>query len=207
MKKIEQEKAKILRKDKGLSIRQISKILGVSVGSVSSWVKDIELSKEQKEKLLNQNPAFSKMTLYSRSLSQESLKKRNETYRQRRIEFQEQGRQKAKQKSWLHSVGCMLYWAEGSKGKNSLVFCNSDIEMMKLFIRFLKEEMKITSNEISFSINVYLENGFDVKQIEQYWLDQLVLPKECLRKTIINSLPKSSQGYKKINLFMELEDW
>jgi len=50
MKKELKKRARKLRKE-GESVGKISKILQVSKGSVSLWVRDIELTEEQKEKL------------------------------------------------------------------------------------------------------------------------------------------------------------
>ena len=54
MKKEEQKEARRLRKKYGFSLGKISKILNVSKGSVSLWVKDIKLTKTQKN-VLKQN--------------------------------------------------------------------------------------------------------------------------------------------------------
>lgn len=36
----------------------------------------------------------------------------------------------------LHLAGCMLYWAEGAKSRNTIEFANSDPNMVRLFCRF-----------------------------------------------------------------------
>ncbi len=69
----------------------------------------------------------------------------------------------------------MLYWAEGNKHKNSLTFTNSDVNMIKLFIKFLKEHFKLSDDRFKISINCYLTNGINEKDIEYFWLNQLTL--------------------------------
>ncbi len=192
MKYEEMQECRKLRKEQGLSIKQITKTVGVSQSSVSKWVRDIKLTEEQKNKLLSQNPFLNRQCA--------GAKKRKEAAKIEREKFQESGKQKAKEKSWLHTVGCMLYWAEGSKTRNCLIFSNSDPDMMKLFLRFLIEEIKVPKNDIAFSINVHLGNNLSLAEIENKWLGMLGLPTECLRKSTVSKLPRMSSGKKKNKL-------
>ena len=94
----------------------------------------------------------------------------------------------------------MLYWAEGSKARNSVKLCNSDPNMLVFFRRFLVESLDIEASQLSLRLHVYLDNGLGIEEIEQYWLDLLGLPRSCLRKHAINPLPTSSSGRKKHKL-------
>jgi hypothetical protein len=91
----------------------------------------------------------------------------------------------------------MLYWAEGAKSRNSLVLANSDVNMIKFFLSFLKEGLGVRDDEISIRLNVYLGNGRSIREIEDYWIQRLVLPRSCLRKHSINHFPTSSSGKKR----------
>lgn len=94
----------------------------------------------------------------------------------------------------------MLYWAEGSKERNTLAFSNSDRAMLVFFKRFLDAEFPLTADDLSFSLNVYLGNGLSLEEIERAWLEALALPKACTRKHITNHLPTSSSGQRKNKL-------
>jgi hypothetical protein len=91
----------------------------------------------------------------------------------------------------------MLYWAEGSKSRNGLIFANSDLEMVRMFRRFLAESLTIPDADITLRLNVYLGNGRALSEIERYWLDHLDLPASCLRGHTVNHFPTSSSGKKK----------
>jgi len=184
--------ARRLRQEDGLPINEIATRLEVSKSSVSNWVRSIELSEDQKQSLLEKNPVYNRQIEGSQKAKTISL--------DRRKEFQDKGVQKAKEKAWLHTVGCMLYWAEGSKKRNCLVFSNSDPDMMRLFLRFLIEEMKVDKEEIALSINVHLGNNLNLAEIEKKWIETLDLPVECLRKSTISQLPRMSSGKKKNKL-------
>jgi hypothetical protein len=88
----------------------------------------------------------------------------------------------------------MLYWAEGSKNRNVLKFSNSDPAMVAMFVRFLRECFSLTSDDMSFNLNVYTNNGLTIGEIEAYWLEFLGLSPRCTRKHIINHFPTSSSG-------------
>lgn len=192
MKYDQMQESRKLRKEQGLSIKQITKMVGVSQSSVSRWVKDIELTQEQKDKLLLQNPFINKQCA--------GAKKRKELAKIQRQQYQKEGKQKADQKDFLHCIGCMLYWAEGSKSKNRIAFVNSDPNMMRLFIRFLRESLLVKNEDIIFTVNVHLNNGLLLEDVENYWLNLLNLPKECLRKSTVSRLPRMSSGKKKNKL-------
>jgi transcriptional regulator with XRE-family HTH domain len=189
MKYIEKQKARELRKEQGLSLNEIAKQLGVAKSSVSTWVRDIELTPEQHKKLREKNP------IYNNQLNGQKVKR--EQFLALRKQYQEDGRIKARENNDLFLKGCMLYWAEGSKDKNSVIFSNSDVDMNILFVSFLRESFDVPNDKIKIAINCYLNNDLTQEEVEDYWLSKLELTKGCLNKTIINKLPSSSKGYKK----------
>jgi hypothetical protein len=118
-------------------------------------------------------------------------------FRKLREECQNKGKQKAKELNWLHISGCMLFWGEGSKKKNSVILTNSDVNMLKFFLKFLMECYNVRIEEIKLEINAYDNNGMSISDIEAYWCNALCLPKSCLRKSIINKYSKFSSKKKK----------
>src|SRR5688500_2668112 len=135
-----QQRAQQLRQ-LGMSVREIEKELGVSRSSVSLWVRDIELTEVQKANLWTRQRFYD-----SKKLGATANAVR---FREQRLQYQQVGRAKAREGNPLHHAGCMLYWAEGEKSKNTLNFVNSDANMMLLFIQFLREEMQVADDKIS----------------------------------------------------------
>src|SRR4051812_36751389 len=110
---VERELARELRRS-GLPYKRIAAKLTVSVGSAHLWTRDIELTEEQKALNLSgprgpQNP--------------EIVRRRAESWaakcRTLRQVCQDEGRLTARRVDRLHLAGCMLYWAEGAKARNS----------------------------------------------------------------------------------------
>lgn len=194
-KEYEKNEAIRLRSQQGLSYRQISKILSVSKSTLSIWLKDVPLTDEQKQ-VLKENDGRTNFKNVHAKKGAISVKKK---YLDLRKKYQQEGREQARNNNILHVQGCMLYWAEGAKDKNSVDFTNSDVTMMKLFLRFITECYHVPKTSIKVAINCY-DDVHSKDEIERYWLAELDLPISSLRKTTINNLPKSSANSKERKL-------
>jgi transposase-like protein len=185
VKTCERELARELRRTEGASIKDIARRVGVSVGSVSVWVRDIELTPEQHAALQLRNVA------YNRQMS--GTWKQAASRRAQRRSYQENGRVLARAGDPLFVAGCMLYWAEGSKHRNSLRFSNSDPEMVRFFVTFLRECFDVDEAAIRLTCNLFADHLERQHEIEQFWLDLAGLPRSCLCKSTVNVYSKYSQ--------------
>ncbi|MCC6615169.1 MAG: helix-turn-helix domain-containing protein [Anaerolineae bacterium] len=177
--------ARRLRRDHGMSIKDICRRLGVSKSSVSLWVRDIPLTDAQVERLEQKQIVQRNQHHGARSNYEKHLAIRRA--------YQEEGRAQAREGNLLHQAGCMLYWAEGSKDRTSLTFVNSDPDMVCFYVRFLREGLGLSDGEFSIRIYCYDTNGIAVDDIERYWLGFLDLDQTALKKTVVNKRPRSSQ--------------
>jgi len=172
-KKEREQKEAIALRQQGHSIKAIAKELHVSQGSVSSWVRDVKLTSAQR-KSLDDKWAEGR---WASARKASEVNKQN--WRNRRKEWRRAGIEKAREGDPLHLKGCMLYWGEGEKaGHKQVRFCNTDVDMMILFVRFLRESLCISSDEIRIQIRCYLNNGLSLDAIEKYWIDKLGLCKD-----------------------------
>lgn len=168
-------------------MKDIAARLEVSPSSVHLWTSDIEISSAHTARNLRRS-----RTRFAETWA--------ELHRTRRRAFQQEGRARADEGDLLHQAGCMLYWAEGSKDRNTLCLANSDVHMVRLFCRFLRESLTVSAEEIRLRLNVYLGNGRTLGEIEDHWLSALDLPRSCLRGHCINHFPTSSSGRKRAKL-------
>jgi hypothetical protein len=183
----ERARARELRID-GWSYKRIAKELRISISSAFKWTRDIQLTPEQTAMNLGRG------TPAARELVMKRAQAWSEEARRRRRVFQEEGRRRATEADPLHMSGCMLYWAEGAKSRNTLCFANSDAAMVKFFARFLRECFGTPDGDFAIRINVYLGNGHSLDDVHQYWLEELGLPRSCLWKAVVNHFPTSSSG-------------
>ena len=167
-------------------MREIATMVDVSVGTASRWLRDVPLTPAQVAALDARNPAINGQMAGARRLSEKA--------RAARTHAQEHGRALAEGGDPLHRAGCMLYWAEGSKGRNNVTFTNSDEDMVRFFLTFLRRCFLVDDGQVKLSVNVHLGNGLSVTEIETRWLEVLTLPRSCIRKGAVNRTSKASLG-------------
>jgi transposase-like protein len=185
MKTAEREEAVRLRADCGKSVREIAAELGVARSSVSRWVRAIPLSSEQHEALRQRNPIYNGQRAGVRVIAERALA--------RRREYQERGRARAASGDPVYIAGCMLYWAEGSKSRNTAQFTNSDPAMMRFFVDFVREFFFIPPESFRVSCNLFADHSDRVPEIERYWLRALDLTETSLLKSTVNRYSRASQ--------------
>jgi hypothetical protein len=193
VKPIERQEARRMRRDEGRSVREIAALLGVSVASVSRWTADITLSPGFVEALRQRNPAVNGCLIGTREQSA--------ARRVVRAEAQRRGRELARHPTRLHLAGCMLYWAEGSKDRNTVKLTNSDPDLVALFVRFLRSCFDVPSERIKLNVNCYLNNGLALAEIETWWLEQLGLPDASLRGASVNRASSASRWHRNVLVY------
>ncbi len=139
MKTAERNKAGLLRREQGLSVKELTRLLGVSKSSVSLWVRDIELTRAQREALQERMGAAGEAG--SAANAAKGLARRREAQGSGRAAARREG-------DLLHAAGCMLYWAEGSRNRNVVEFVNSDPAMILFFARFLRICFQVPDEKI-----------------------------------------------------------
>ena len=169
-----------------MSVKEIARTVGVAPSTVSLWVRDVPLTVEQLESLRQRNPAYN---------SQLRGATRNaERGRARRLEYQEEGRMLAALGHPLHVAGVMLYWAEGDKGsKNCARLSNSDPELLRFFVRFLRECLLVHDDQMRVTCHLFADHVDRQTEVEQFWLDVVELPRTQLCKSFVNVYSKYSQ--------------
>ena len=166
-------------------LKEIARRVGVAASSVSRWVRDIELTAAQEQELLRRNPA------YNRQQSGTAIQAANR--RAERVAYQEEGRSLALRGDSCHVAGCMLYWAEGEKDRNALRFYNSDPEMVRFFVVFLKTYFNLREEEIRITCNLFADHVQRQHEIEQFWLEVAQLPECSLGESYVNVYSKHSK--------------
>jgi transcriptional regulator with XRE-family HTH domain len=179
----EREMARRIRREEGASINEIARRTGAAKSSISRWVRDIELTDEQRDTL--------RVAAYLGHVKGRTM--HAQLRREARKMAQEDGRMRAEQGDSFFAAGCMLYWAEGSKERNRVEFTNSDPEMVRFFVRFLKTYWNLRDDEIRVTCNLFADHLERQRDIEQFWLDVAELPRESLRRSTVNVYSKYSK--------------
>lgn len=185
-----------LRK-KGWSYSEILKRVPVAKSTLSLWLRGVNLSKKQKQKLTRK-----KLKAAHRG---GKVKKNKRIALTKKIKKQARDEIGGFNKRDLWLVGIALYWAEGSKQKENnpsqgLVFSNSDPLMLKVFLKWLLSCLKIKKNDIKFEI--YLNKNFlmNLHSIKRFWSGETGFPIErfskiYFKKNKINNKKKFNLNY------------
>lgn len=75
-----------------------------------------------------------------------------------------------------------------------------DPALLRLFVRFLRECYEPPIERIAITCNLFADHVERQNEIEQFWLDNLELPRACLRPSIVNVYSKYSQKKRRSKL-------
>lgn len=163
----EKQKAIELRK-KGFSYSEILREISIAKSTLSLWLRSVELSKKQKQRLTDKKLA---------AIERGGLIKKNkriERVVKIKAKSQEEIKFITKRELWL--IGIALYWAEGSKEKEhnigqGVTFSNSDSFMIKVFLKWLRDILEIKEDEIRFEIYIHENAKNNIRRVINYWVE------------------------------------
>ena len=92
-----------------------------------------------------------------------------------------------------------MYWGEGTKserGSVSLSFSNSDPHMISVYMRFIREILKIPEEKIRAGIHIYQSTSAD--EAKEFWSKITNLPQN--RFYIITQISRTSQNKRPFNI-------
>lgn len=168
----EKEKAIALR-IQGKTYNEILEKVQVSKSTLSLWLRDIGLAKKQKQRLTEKR--------YAAQVRGGEVKRKQRIERTEVI-FSEALKRVGKislREQFL--IGVALYWGEGSKERNrpgtSLVFGNTDSEMLYFFYRFLVDVLHVDSSDIYVSLYIHKNHEHTVPEVITFWRKALRLPR------------------------------
>lgn len=174
----EREKAQ-LERQKGVSISDIAAQLKVSKSTVSTWCKDIALTTEAIEMIVRTSKSKSTTALLNYT---ESLRAK----RQENILLANNiGKQKIGQlsKRDIYCVGLGLYWGEGYKrGSQEFGFTNSDANMIKFYLVWLKTVFKISPVDLIARVSINELHIYRAEEVEKYWSRITKIPSQQFTK-------------------------
>lgn len=171
-----QLKARELRQ-KGYSVKQIEKELGVSRSSVSIWCRDVKLSEAQLKKLYTSKLKGGLKGSYIASQNKQNRRK-SEIKKLRREGIKQIGVVGDRD---LFIAGIALYAAEGEKRDGTVGLSNSDHRIIKLFLRWIRSYCDISEERLRASL--YLHDNLNEEAAKEYWSKATKIPKEQFCKT------------------------
>jgi len=189
MKQLVREKAKaIALRKKGYTYKEILAEVPVAKSSLSLWLKDAPLTKDEKRLLKKR-----KDSNISKGRIRAAAANRHNKIAKDQIVFEEARSffEKYKDNTLFHT-GIALYWAEGAKRNTMFLFMNSDQAMIEVMIRWLEEFTEYKRKDFGFRL--FIHQPFIRDNWEVWWQKQLRVSGDQFKKTIIKP---SGLGVKK----------
>ncbi len=160
----------------GYSVKEIADTLSVAKGSVSTWVKDVTLTLQQKLRLKN------------KTHSPDVIEKRRQSrlkneFNKKTLAIAEASKEIRKiDKDMLKMIGIALYWGEGGKTMTGMArISNSDPAIIKIGLRFFREICNVEENR--FFVHIHIHSVEAVQRAEKYWSNITGIPISQFYKT------------------------
>lgn len=161
-----------LRK-KGFSLGRIERRLGIPRSTLSGWLKNIELSQKQKEKLI-QNWKNALVKARRKAVLWHNAQKEN-----RLLEAKGQALKTLEvvditNRETLELALAILYMGEGTKRKVETSMGNSDPLILKFFIATLKTLYNFNPEKIKCQLNLRADQN--PEKMKHFWSKELGVP-------------------------------
>lgn len=188
MKILEKEKARVLRRQ-GKSINQIVAEAGLIKSSVSLWVRDIVLTKEQKNNLSLRGHTLESIENRRISRLSNAQKQRQAVIDKAKEDFKKISLEE------LKIIGIILYMGEGAKTNRGMVsLANSDPSIIKVMMRFFREVCCVPEEKFRAHIHTFAHANVD--ETEKFWSKIAGIPRKQFYKTYIKPSAASLQKRK-----------
>lgn len=182
----ERTRAINLRKQE-MSYSQIKKIVKVSKGTLSCWLRNYPLSKKQIRKLRDRSPQ--RIERFRQTMQKKRERRINETYEEQKKKWLPLSKRE------LFLAGLFLYWGEGRKGLNAdITVTNTDPQIIKFYLFWLTKILKIPKKDIRLSLHLY--NDMDIKEEHRFWNKLLDISLCNFNKPYIKKSSKYRLTYK-----------
>lgn len=175
----DKEQAIKLRRE-GYSYRKIRDKLKVSVSTLSGWFSGEEWSVKVRERLTAAAQIESTIRII------ELDKVRGQHLKLAYEEAREEARQELETLKYnpLFISGIMLYWGEGDKLTNGQTrLSNSDPELIRLYVEFLRKACRIPESKIKGSLLVYPD--IDLQSNLRFWSFASSIPTTRFSKSVL----------------------
>ena len=179
MKRLVHEKTRAIEmRKKGMSYRDILKEVHVAKSSLSLWLKDLPLTRREKQSLKKRRDSnISRGRIRAGAQNRKNrLLREHEYYEEAKIEFA-----KVMHEPFFH-IGISLYWAEGAKRNNQFFFMNSDHDMIETMILWL--ETYCNYSRLQLRYRLFIHKPYAHEHIEQFWMKTLRVTDAQFTKTI-----------------------
>lgn len=189
--------SKILLREQAIKLRiqgytygQIKRELDLAKSTLSDWLRNLPLNKEQVELL-------SKNRERSRDLAREKYiqtRKNQRLARLKQVLNQQSNFLLPLSEKELFLVGVFLYWGEGEKRHGIISISNTDPKVIKFALYWMTNSLKIPKDKIRINLHLYKDMSID--ESTNFWSDILGISKTQFNKPYIKKTNREGLTYK-----------
>tara|TARA_B100000745_G_scaffold50559_2_gene30227 strand:+ start:6272 stop:6907 length:636 start_codon:yes stop_codon:yes gene_type:complete len=156
-----EKKIEFLYVQKKLSVKQISDLTNIKVWKVRSLLDSAGVKRRDRSEAI-------------RYLNTTKHKKGSFTIKTKRGRKLEE----------IRIAGVMLYWGEGTKKGNGVVFSNSDPQMIQVFLQFLRNVCGVSEGRLRALIHLYPEHNKE--KVTKFWSKITGIPMSQFSKPYVH---------------------
>jgi len=169
----------------GLSYGEIMELIYVKKSTLATWCREVRLSDEQIE-------AIKARTGSRIGVPVDTNRKRREEVEILRSMARDEAETLIHDPLWV--AGLILYWGEGTKGRNRLSVANTDPRALRLFVKWVRT---FIDPQARFTLAMHLHEGNDEMNARRYWRWETGLDDANFIKTFIKP---AGTGHRKNHL-------
>ncbi|MCR4285280.1 MAG: hypothetical protein NUW00_00120 [Candidatus Kaiserbacteria bacterium] len=177
----EREQAIVLRKS-GKTYAEILSTIPVSKSTLSLWLRSVNLSTKQKQRITAKKQASQLKGAQARRSTRIA-----ETQRIFASSKETLGTFSSRD---LFILGIGLYWAEGTKEKVyrpsvPIEFANSDPKMITLFMKWLRKCIYVPDTDIQLILHIHQNRQNDISNFKKFWMQTTGLSEQNFGSNVI----------------------
>lgn len=175
---------------KGYTYGQIKRELDLAKSTLSGWLRNLPLNKEQLELL-------SKNRERSRDLAREkyiTTRKNQRLARLKQVLKQQNNSLLPLSEKELFLCGLFLYWGEGEKRHGVISISNTDPKVIKFALYWMTYSLKIPKDKIRINLHLYKDMNRDESTI--FWSNTLNVSTTQFNKPYIKKTNREGLTYK-----------
>ncbi len=181
----DREKAIKLRKQ-GKSYSEIKNKLDISKSTLSGWLQDYPLSKEDLVRLRDKNPI--RIEKFRQTMAKKRKKRLGLVYEKMADDIG------LLSKREIFIAGLFLYWAEGTKrARYTTALANTDPSMIIFFLRWLSI-LNVPKNKIGVRLQLYAD--MSIKDEVNWWSGKIGIAESYFKKPYIKKTKQNRITYK-----------
>ena len=158
---------------KGFSIGKIERHLGIPRSTLSGWLRNVELSREQKEKL-TQNWKNALVKARGKAVLWHNTQKENRLREAKNQALKTMEAIDITDKKILELTLAILYMGEGTKKKVETAMGSSDPLILKFFLATLKALNNFDLKKIKCQLNLRADQN--PEKMKRFWSKELSVP-------------------------------